>query len=145
VRQSPDGPARRAGRCFCGAVTFLAQGEPLWVAHCHCESCRRATSSPMTTYAGYPAANVTWSGDALAQYPSSRGVVRQFCRRCGAPMSFAGDRWPGEIHLFLASFAEPGALEPRCHVNVGEQLPWLHVTDGLPRFETTAHDGTPHD
>lgn len=129
------------GRCLCGAVRFTAKGEPRWVAHCHCESCRRATSSPMTTYVGFASADVQWSGDSLRKFQSSPGVERSFCARCGSPMSFAGVRWPGEIHLFAASFSEPADLKPSVHVHAGEQLPWLHLDDGLPRYRTTSSEG----
>jgi len=135
--------SERSGRCFCGKVRFTARGEPKWVAHCHCESCRRATSSPFTTYAGYPSAAVTWLGEAPAIYHSTPGVTRKFCRNCGAPLSFEGDRWPGETHLFVASFAQPEAFSPMIHVHVGEQLSWLHLADGLPRYHTTPRDGPP--
>ena len=32
---------------------------------------------------------------------------------------------------------------PEKHVHTGEQLPWLHLNDGLPRYRTTARDGEP--
>jgi len=125
----------RTGHCLCGAVRFTARGEPKWVAHCHCESCRRATSAGFATYVGYRADAVAWTGEAPRQYHSSPGVTRSFCGNCGSPMSFAGDRWPGEIHLFAASFDAPGALKPDAHVYVEEQLPWVRLDDGLPRIE----------
>ena len=58
----------------------------------------------------------------------------RFCQDCGSPMSFAGERWPGEIHLFAASFDEPAAIAPQMHVYVEEQLPWVRLDDGLPRI-----------
>src|SRR5215831_5384446 len=100
----------RTGRCFCGRVRFTARGEPKWVAHCHCKSCRRATSSPFTTYAGYPSAAVTWLGETPGIYHSTPGVTRKFCRNCGAPLSFEGDRWSGETHLFVGSCR--GSISP---------------------------------
>lgn len=126
--------AERHGHCLCGAVRFTARGAPKWIAHCHCDSCRRATSAPFTTYVGYPAAAVTWTGKAPCAYASSPGVTRQFCPQCGSPMSFAGARWPDEIHLFATSFDAPGDLAPAMHVYVDEQLPWIHLADGLPRI-----------
>ena len=39
--------AETTGQCFCGAVTWASPGPVLWAGHCHCESCRRATSSPI--------------------------------------------------------------------------------------------------
>jgi len=133
----------RRGRCLCGLVQFLARGEPLWVAHCHCESCRRATSAAFATYAGYPRANVEWTGSPPGQYASSPGVTRRFCPRCGSPISFEGESWPDEIHLFVASFEQPELFRPKAHVHVEEQLGWLHLADGLPRFARTAREGPP--
>ena len=134
---------RRQGRCLCGAIRFVAEGIPRWVAHCHCESCRRATSAPIATYAGFAASDVVWSGEAPAEFHSSPGVVRRFCRRCGSPMSFASDSWPGDIHLFVASFEDAADFAPTLHVHVEEQLPWLLLADGLPRFAKTARDALP--
>lgn len=142
--QSAQGSvAAYPGRCLCGAVRFVAHGEPRWVAHCHCESCRRATSAALATYAGFLATDVAWSGQPAGLFHSSPGVERRFCPRCGSPLSFAGKRWPGEIHLFVASFEDPRAFAPSVHVHVGEQLPWLQLADGLPRFDTTPREGPP--
>ena len=139
----PEDATVRTGRCLCRAVTFIARGEPRWVAHCHCESCRRATSSAIATYAGYTTSAVEWTGEQPAAYRSSPGVIRRFCRSCGSPMSFEGERWPNEIHLFVPSFDAPETFQPRCHVHVEEQLRWLHLADQLPRYPKTARDGPP--
>jgi hypothetical protein len=45
---------RVEGRCLCRAVIFEYDAEPNWTLHGHCESCRRATSSPMTTWISVP-------------------------------------------------------------------------------------------
>lgn len=141
--QKPKDTIVRTGRCLCGAVRFVARDEPRWVAHCHCESCRRATSSAIATYAGYTMGNVEWTGERPAEYGSSPGVIRRFCRTCGSPMSFEGERWPDEIHLFVPTFDDPESLHPRAHVHVEEQLGWLHLADQLPRYPRTARDGPP--
>jgi hypothetical protein len=141
--EKPKEATVRTGRCLCRAVTFVARGEPRWVAHCHCESCRRATSSAIATYAGFAAGNVEWTGERPAEYRSSPGVIRRFCRTCGSPMSFEGERWPEEIHLFVPSFDQPEMFKPQCHVHVGEQLRWLHLADQLPCYAKTARDGPP--
>jgi hypothetical protein len=130
--------ATRTGRCLCGAVRFRAEGAPKWVAHCHCESCRRQTGSPFTTYAGYRTEAVAWTQGAPATHASSPGVTRSFCARCGTPLAFVGARWPGEIHLFVATFDDPAGFAPQAHVNVAEQLPWIHLADGLKRLPRTS-------
>lgn len=134
----------REGGCLCGAVRYRVRGAPLWVAHCHCRSCRRATASAMATYAGYAEDSfVVETGDP-ARYSSSPGVTRSFCGRCGSPLTYASERWPGEIHIFVCTLDEPEALTPRAHVHVAERLSWLHTNDGLPEFQTTSGDTLEH-
>jgi len=131
---SAASPAALSGRCLCGAIRFTAAGAPKWVAHCHCESCRRQTGSAFTTYSGYASEQVSSAGATPTRFHSSPGVTRSFCPHCGTPLAFEGARWPGEIHLFVATFDTPEALTPKAHVNTIEQLAWIHLADGLPRL-----------
>jgi len=132
-----------SGRCLCGQTRYCVTGEPLWVAHCHCESCRRATAAAFATYVGFPAAAVRWSAAEPGQFSSSPGVLRRFCTHCGSPMSYQSERWPDEIHLFAATFDDPAAFAPQVHVYAGEQLPWVRLADGLPRYAATPEEGPP--
>jgi hypothetical protein len=109
------------------------RGEPLWVAHCHCESCRRATSAAFATYAGFRRENFEITAGEPAQYHSSPGVTRRFCPGCGSPLTYEGARWPDEVHILVCSLDDPATFQPTAHVQVNEQLPWLHFADGLPR------------
>jgi len=131
------------GGCLCGDVRFEAQGKPLWVAHCHCRSCRRNTGSAFATFVGYSREQVRVTKGALQSYASSPGVARSFCGTCGTPLNYTSERWPGEVHLYISTLDRPEAFEPAAHVHVGEQLPWLHLDDGLPRFQTTGDEGDP--
>lgn len=120
------------GRCLCGAVTFEYAGEENWRAHCHCESCRRQTSSPFTTFMGVPHGAWRFTGKAPSVYVSSPGVRRHFCGTCGAPVAFESDAFPDEIHFYAASLGDPADFAPQRHVHADEQLPWIHLNDGLP-------------
>jgi hypothetical protein len=115
------------GRCLCGGVRFEAIGEPVWVAWCHCGSCRRAAGTPVTAYAGYPAAMVRFTAGSPTLFASSPGVERGFCARCGSSISFVGERWPGEIHLHLGCFEDVADLVPTDEAYAEERLPWVHL------------------
>ncbi|WP_119166875.1 GFA family protein [Algihabitans albus] len=123
---------RKTGRCLCGAVRFAYSGSEIWCGHCHCESCRRATSSLMTTFVGLPRSAVTFSGAAPRVYLSSPGVRRLFCGTCGSPLAYQSDRWPDEIHLYAASLSGPEEVTPQFHAHFQEHLPWLELADPLP-------------
>ena len=120
--------AGRGGGCRCGAVRFVATGRPNWVAWCHCESCRRATGAPVAAYAGVPADAVRFPAEPPIEFASSPGVRRGFCSRCGSPLTFTGERWPGEIHLHLGSFDDPADLVPTTEAYAEERLPWVHLS-----------------
>jgi len=131
------------GGCLCGAIRFVATGEPLWAAHCHCQSCRRSTGAPFATFVGFPPDQVAFTADTPATYASSPGVRRSFCRNCGTPIAYEADRFPDEIHLYVCILDDPAAVTPTEHVHAGEQLSWLHLADGLPRYRTSSRDGGP--
>jgi hypothetical protein len=122
------------GHCLCGAIIFEADGAPLWSCFCHCESCRRNTSAPVTAFLGFRRTDVRFTGKPLRRFHSSPGVTRSFCADCGTPLAFEGERWPDEIHLYAASLAEPETFRPQGHVHWCEKLPWLLIDDDLPKF-----------
>ncbi|WP_170317592.1 GFA family protein [Paroceanicella profunda] len=124
----------RHGHCLCGAVGFEWDGPPNWVGHCHCESCRRATGSPLTSFVGVPDSTWRWTGTAPARFASSPGVERLFCPTCGAPIAYRAERFPGETHFHLALVDDPAGLTPTAHFHWKERVRWLaHAEDGLAR------------
>ena len=130
--------AAHGGRCLCGAVTFHSEKAPKWVTYCHCASCRRHTASPVAVFLGFDAAYFRFTGEAPSAFESSHGVVRQFCRRCGSPISYQGERYPGEIHLYVGVMDDPQRYAPQAHVFFDEHLPWFDTADGLDRHDRTA-------
>lgn len=121
------------GRCMCGSVRFTVRGEVLASGHCHCESCRRITSSPLTTFFTARRGEVEIAGATLRHYASSPGVSRGFCDRCGSPMSYESERRPDEIDLYVASLTPGLAVNIREHWHWAERVDWLHVVDDLPK------------
>ncbi len=132
--------AGKSGRCLCGAVRFSYEGPEVWVGHCHCESCRRATASPFTTFLGVPRHAVRFAGTPARSYRSSPGVRRSFCGTCGTPIAYESDRFPDEIHLYAANLDAPAEAKPQFHVHTAEQLPWIVLADGLPRHPGGSED-----
>ncbi len=118
-------PRSHTGGCQCGAVRFTVAGEPRFVARCHCASCRRATGAEFSTWVGWRDDQVHWSNHEPTLYASSKGVQRGFCARCGTPMSYRGEQWPGETHLLIGLFDRPRDFPPKGEVFKDEALPWV--------------------
>ncbi|MCL5779309.1 GFA family protein [Limibaculum sp. FT325] len=120
------------GHCLCGAVSFEIDLPPEACVNCHCESCRRQCSAPMTTYIAVLDDHWRWTGTPPKLFRSSPGVERTFCATCGTPVSFRSHRMSGTMHFYVAAMEEPEAFCPTLNVAVEERLSWLKLADDLP-------------
>jgi hypothetical protein len=120
------------GHCLCGNIRFEVDMPVLSCVACHCESCRRQCSAPMTVYIGVADGSWRWIKGRPRVFNSSPGVARGFCADCGTPLSFRSEKMSGVMHLYAAAMEDPGAFVPTLHVAIGEKLPWLQLADGLP-------------
>ena len=123
------------GHCLCGSVSFEVDPPVGACVTCHCESCRRQCSAPMTVYIGVADGAWRWTGAAPKVFNSSPGVERTFCANCGSPISFRSRKMSDVMHFFAAAMEEPETLAPTLHVAIEEKLPWLKLVDGLPTRE----------
>ncbi|NKC00798.1 MAG: hypothetical protein GKR90_20200 [Pseudomonadales bacterium] len=121
------------GRCLCGAVTFAVVGQPLWVAHCHCESCRRQTGSIPATFVGYEDSCVRYPNTSPQEYESSPGIFRAFCPNCGSAIHYRPVHRE-EIHLYLGIYDDPARYRASKHVFYDEHVAGYELSDNLPRF-----------
>jgi len=120
----------RKGRCLCGRVRFTFDHAAVtYTGHCHCESCRRATSSPVTTFIGVRDSGWRWMGDAPTYFKSSKGVRRGFCGTCGSPMCYASDARPGETDFYAATLVSDNGLVVSDHDHVNERPHWSPVPE----------------
>lgn len=124
------------GGCLCGTVRFEVTPPTKWCAHCHCTMCRCAHGAGMVTWFGAHAASFRLVAGAaqLMWYRSSAAARRGFCGRCGSPMFFESERWPGEVHIARASVAGPIDREPAAHVHFDVRVGWLSLHDDLPKL-----------
>ena len=132
---APETPERRTGHCLCGAITYEYDEPVNWCGHCHCESCRRACSAPMTTFFGVENGRWRWTGAGPTVFASSKGVERMFCATCGSQMAYRTDHFPNETHFYAATLEAPEDFAPEKHFFHGEKLPWLHLADDLKKHE----------
>ena len=124
-----------AGACFCTGVAFRAELPSKWVAHCHCTMCRRIHGAAFVTWVGMSGerARIVDDEGLLRWYKSSPGAERGFCSRCGSTLFFRSSKWPGELHIVLANFADAVDRAPQAHVFYDTHVGWLTIADDLPK------------
>ncbi len=134
-----------AGSCRCGAVRFESSAEPHHVSYCHCGDCRKASGAPVAAFVGFNDEAVTFSGKDPKTFDNGP-VTRGFCATCGSPLFYVDARLAGEIYFMLGAMDQPAYFKPTVHAYVREQLPFVHMPDGLPRELKSSvprtHDGT---
>lgn len=129
------------GGCFCGALRYEVDGAVYDRTICHCTMCRRITGAPCVAWFSVAHAGFRYTQGVPARFHSSPGVTRCFCPRCGTHLTFEDQRSAAEIDVTTASLDEPEALPPLDHTYAENQLSWLKLADGLPRFARSRADG----
>lgn len=120
------------GGCRCGAVRFEAAAEPVHISFCHCSDCRRASGAPVSAFVGFGNDAVTLTGETLKAFENGP-VTRRFCGTCGSPITYEDSRVEGVVYFMLGAMDAPAHYKPTVHAYVREQLPFVHMPDGLPR------------
>ena len=120
-------PRAPAAAVTAGACASWRDFPSRFVAHCHCESCRRAHGAAFVTWAAFRRRRCgsREGADDLATHESSPQTFRRFCRRCGTKLFFESAKWPGETHVVLAAFDEPVDRAPSGHAFYEEHVSWL--------------------
>jgi hypothetical protein len=117
------------GGCLCGAVRFVANGEPKGVAWCHCQSCRKHSGAPVSVFVAFQRDAYVVTQGEITKFNSSPGRWRGFCARCGSTLTCEGERSP-ETHFHIGAIDQAAQLQPMRHIFPEERLPWLHLREG---------------
>ncbi|WP_430691484.1 GFA family protein [Mesorhizobium vachelliae] len=121
---------------MCGDIRYEITGPMFDVVHCHCESCRRQSSSPFVTFFNIDKAQFHYTRGTPLSYESSEGIERTHCGRCGSPVSYENSR---ELSIFACTLEDLTLVKPQAHIRVDEMVPWLVLGDDLPCFEKGLH------
>lgn len=129
---------RLEGGCYCGSVRFVAEGEPLMKAQCHCRECQYYSGGGPNVIVGMPVAGFAYTKGApkpFARGDLERPVTREFCPGCGTVVVTRPPGFPGVV-IGVGALDEPGAVGgPQIAINLIDKQSFHAVPDGLPTFE----------
>lgn len=116
------------GGCLCGAIRYRMSEKPDYASYCHCGMCRKATGAP---FAGFveAAGHIAWDPEPPAEFASSPGILRRFCRICGSALTFETD---DIVFVTLGSLDKPEDVRVQCHTYTEFRLPDILISDDLP-------------
>jgi hypothetical protein len=132
-------PAPIQGGCLCGALRYVAQGQPLYAGLCYCADCRKASGSGFIPFIGFAAAAITICGETRqSETTSFRGgtATRNHCAHCGS-LVFGGIVGESEdFTIYAGSLDEPSVFRPQVALFVRDRPAWAQVQIGLKEFAT---------
>lgn len=123
-----------SGGCLCGAVRYEVDGEPAFVAQCHCDDCRRATGSSFATNVFVKEADlkIVQGRTKTFQHPADSGntMTKQFCPECGSQLFGSTSGLPGMQSVKVGSIDDASFVKPQIEVFVSKALPFtIHPAD----------------
>ena len=80
---------RLEGGCYCGAVRYAVEGEPILRAQCHCRACQHIAGGAPNLFMLMPAEGFAYTKGAPKTYTrpdKADAVTREFCAVCGTHM-----------------------------------------------------------
>jgi len=126
------------GGCYCGAVRYAAEGEPLLKAQCHCRECQYISGGAPNMFMLMPPKGFGYTQGApklFARDDLEQPLSREFCAECGTHLT---TRRPGlaAVILKVGTLDDPSAFGgPRMAIYTIDQQAFHHIPDGLPAFE----------
>jgi hypothetical protein len=119
-----------SGKCACGRISFIANGDILSTTWCYCVTCRKQSGAPFLPFADLEKKAVSWNQEPDI-WPSSDIAERLFCKVCG---SVVGMRYFVEadrvgIAIGVLDDAEGLELIPSAHIFLKDKPGWFQVPD----------------
>ena len=126
------------GGCYCGAVRYEAEGDPILKAQCHCRACQHIAGGGPNMFMVMSSAGFCWTkGEpkTFAHPDKENAVTRFFCATCGTHLT---TRRPG----LEATILKIGALDnpalyggPKIAIFTEDKQAFHVVTAGVREFE----------
>ncbi|HML96494.1 MAG TPA: GFA family protein [Thermodesulfobacteriota bacterium] len=129
------------GACFCGAVEIKAEGEPILMGYCHCDSCRRWSAAPVNAFALWNTGevHVTMGVRNIRTYNKTADTSANRARRAAATSTWSTPR-SGLIDIRPAVIRRL-PFKPEIHIFYAESV--LKIDDGLPKFDGMPDENKP--
>ena len=128
-----------AGGCYCGAVRYLAEGEPLFKGQCHCRECQYISGGHPNVVMGMPESGFAYTKGSAKQHRRSdlaNPVTREFCPECGTHLLGKGTGLPGAVLIKVGTLDDPSVFGgPQMVIFTIDKQSFHHLPDGVPTFE----------
>jgi len=125
------------GGCYCKAVRYVAEGDPMMMAQCHCRECQYMTGGAPNMFIAMPIKGFSYTkGEPkkFARKDLDKPVTREFCAECGTHMVTRPQGFPAVI-LKVGTLDDPAQYDPKLAIYTVDKQAWHQIPQGIPTFE----------
>lgn len=126
------------GKCLCGDISFVADGEVPVMANCHCTACRQSTGSAYAALMFMKQDDVTVTGTPQTyEHSSDAGntMTKHFCGACGTPLFTQNSARAGMLGLRAGLINEQAEFAPKVNVYTSSKMNATALDGEIPAFE----------
>jgi hypothetical protein len=126
------------GGCYCHAVRYVADGDPMMKAQCHCRECQYISGGAPNILVAMPAAGFSYTKGTPKKFTRSdlqRAVTREFCGECGTHLTTLVPGLPAVV-LKVGTLDNPSLFgRPDMAIYTVDKQAFHQIPEGLPSFE----------
>jgi hypothetical protein len=130
------------GGCYCGAVRYVAAGEPLAKVQCHCRQCQYISGGHPNIIIGMPKDGFRYTKGEPKRFTMS-GIenprTREFCAECGTHLTTLTPNLPTGLFIKVGTMDDPGAYGvPDLAIQIADAQEFHHIPENAKVFERWA-------
>lgn len=126
------------GGCYCGAVRYEAEGDPIMKARCHCRECQYFTGGEGNDFIAMPVSGfkLTKGEPKSFKREDLKGAAtRQFCPNCGTQLLTRSPALPIAVIVKVGSLDDPKQFgSPQIVMQTADAHDFNLIPEGVPAF-----------
>ena len=127
------------GGCYCGALRYEAEGDPLFQGQCHCRECQYISGGQPNMVMGMPVDGFRYVKGEPKGFERSdldNPVTREFCADCGTHIVARSPGMPVAVMLKVGTLDDQSVYTgPDMAIFLKDKQAYHHIPEGCPTFE----------
>ena len=123
------------GGCFCGAVRYAAEGEPLFRGQCLCRTCQKLSGGAGNLFIAVDADGLSFTQGGPREFTRDDGPTRGFCATCGTQLTARSPKAAGAVLIKVGTLDDPSIFgAPQVVVWTEEKQAFHPLPPGVPAY-----------
>jgi len=126
------------GGCYCGALRYKAEGDPMFQGQCHCRECQYFSGGQPNVIIAMPTTGFSYTKGkpkGFARKDLQGAVTREFCPDCGTHILTRAPTVPTGVIIKVGTFDDPKVFSPQMAIYTIDKQPFHAIPGGIPTFE----------